>query len=322
MLLIVLALIFLSVTLLSIAFSIMIRNEELKKEQELKDRLQYIRKQKTTEEKTKKTKTLNDVSNVSNLLKPFIPKNIADRIADKLSQADVPLRVNDFLIISFVFVVNLSIFGLIIGRDPSVGFLFFLVGLMLPHFYLKGAIKKKIKKFDAMLANTITMIANTLKSGFGLRQALQVVAEEMPPPVSTEFRKVIQEIVWGLTQEEALSNLNKRIPSEDLDLMVTSILIQCEIGGNLSDILSKIAETIRERKRIKGEVNSLTAQGKVSGVIIGALPIVIGGMIFTINPKYMLSLFTHPLGLVALGMAIFLEVIGAVIIKKIIALDV
>jgi len=320
--LLILALIFLSVTLLSVAFSISIRSEEIKKQQALKNRLRYLGKQKNTETQKTAANPLQGITHISNLLKPLVPQNIADRISDQLRQAGLPLNVSEFLTLSLVFTFSLSILGTIIGRDISVGFLFFLMGLMFPHLFLKNAVRKKIKKFDILLADTIAMVANTLKGGFGLRQALQVVSEEMPPPISTEFRTILQEIAWGLTMEESLANLGKRIPSEDLDLVITSIMIQSEIGGNLSGILDKITETIRERKRIKGEINSLTAQGRVSGFIVGALPIVIGGFIFTLNPQYMLGLFTHPMGLVALGMAAFLELVGALVIKKIIALDV
>ncbi|MFA5929014.1 MAG: type II secretion system F family protein [Candidatus Margulisiibacteriota bacterium] len=320
--LIILALIFLSVTLLSITFSISVRGEELKKQEELKNRLRYLGKQKATVEAKAEAKSGLSFGSTANLFKLFIPQNMRAWIEEQLQQAHLPLNVNEFFSVSIIFVAGCSIFGLVIGRDISVAFLFMLIGVMLPYFFLKNAVKAKIKKFDSMLADTITMVANTLKGGFGLRQGLQVVSEEMPSPVSNEFKTVLQEIAWGLTLEEALNNLAKRVPSEDLDLLITSINIQSEIGGNLSEILEKITETIRDRRKIKGEINSLTAQGKVSGAIVGALPVFIGGIIFTVNPKYMLNLFINPMGLLLLGIAVFMEITGALIIKKIITLDV
>lgn len=321
--LLILALIFLSVTVLSITFSYSLRQEDLIREEELRNRLRKSKHVPVQTQETKTTKpSLLKTFSSSGLLKKFVPENFSDRLSSLLAEADIELTVNDFLILSGISMIVLTILGLIIGKDPSVGFLFFIMGILAPYFYLKKAITKKANKFDSLLSDAITMVANTLKSGFGFQQALQVVSEEMPAPMSTEFKKVIQEITWGLTIDEALANLNKRMKNEDLDLVITSVLIQSEIGGNLSEILNKISETIRERKRIKGEISSLTAQGKVSGVIVGSLPIAIGGMILTINPKYMLSLFTNVFGLIALSVAIFLEVIGALIIKKIIALDV
>ena len=322
MLLIILALIFLSVTFLSIAFSFSVRSEEEKKREELKNRLRYLgQNKKTSTEKSAESVGI-DLRTLSGLLKPFVPENIAVKIEDQLAKCDLPLHVSEFITISAISIGVLTLFGLILTRDIGVSILFMFVGFLLPYFFLKRAYSKKLKQFDVLLTDAITMMANTIKSGFGLNQSIKMVADEMPAPISTEFKKIVQEVTWGLTLEDALNNLNKRIGSEDLDLVVTSILVQAEIGGNLSEILEKIAKTIRERKQIKGEINSLTAQGKVSGVIVGALPIVIGGMIFVINPDYMYNLFRHPMGLAVLGAAVFLEVLGALVIKKIIALDV
>jgi tight adherence protein B len=142
-----------------------------------------------------------------------------------------------------------------------------------------------------MLGDTITMMSNALRGGYSFLQTLDMVSREAPSPVSDEFRRVVQEVGLGRTTEEALENLMRRVPSEDLDLLITAVNIQHEVGGNLAQILDTIGHTIRERVRIKGEIQTLTAQGRISGYVITGLPILLAGYITMVNPDYMMPLF-------------------------------
>src|SRR5919206_334720 len=164
-----------------------------------------------------------------------------------------------------------------------------------PNLYIAYAARKRVKSFNNQLGDGITLMANSLRSGYSFLQSMDLVSREAPPPMSSEFRRVVQEIGLGLSTEEALGNLLRRVPSEDLDLMITAINIQHEVGGNLSQILETIAHTIRERVRIKGEIQVLTAQGRISAYVITGLPIALAIIITIINPTYMAPIFTFGL---------------------------
>jgi tight adherence protein B len=167
-------------------------------------------------------------------------------------------------------------------------------------------------------------MANSLRSGYALLQAMELVSREARPPMSSEFERVVREVGLGLTPEEALANLVKRIQSDDLELMVTAINVQREVGGNLAEVLDTISHTIRERVKLKGEVRVITSQQQYSGYIIGALPIVLALVLFGINPTYMLRLYTetHWCGWCLTGVSLTMIVSGFLIIMKIVRIEV
>jgi tight adherence protein B len=192
--------------------------------------------------------------------------------------------------------------------------------------YIGNAAKKRVKKFNDQLGDTISMMANALRSGSSFLQTLDIVSRESPNPTSNEFRRIVQEVSLGLTTEGALQNLLKRVPSDDLDLLVTAVGIQMESGGNLAQILDTIGHTIRERVRIKGEIDVLTAQGRISAYVITGLPISLAVFITIINPAYMSPIFTFgfpPDAWCCLPLAgITMIVIGFFTIMKIIEIEV
>ncbi|MEA2512862.1 MAG: tight adherence protein, partial [Thermomicrobiales bacterium] len=159
------------------------------------------------------------------------------------------------------------------------------------------------------------------RAGYSLLQTMDMVARETPDPISTEFRRVVREIGLGISNQEAMENLLRRVPSDDLDLLVTAINIQHEVGGNLAQILSTIGHTIRERVRIKGEIGVLTAQVQISGYIITAMPIALGLLIFLMNPTYMLGLFVWPYICMPIASLVMI-VIGYFVMRKITAIEV
>jgi tight adherence protein B len=169
------------------------------------------------------------------------------------------------------------------------------VGSFFPNIYIRIRSKRRIKAFNAQLSETVSMLASAIRSGYSLLQSMDLVSREAQPPVSTEFRRVVQEVGLGISNDAALANLYRRVPSDDLDLMITAINIQHEVGGNLAQILDSISHTIRERVRIKGEIATLTAQGRISAYVITALPVGLAVVMTTINPGYMAPIFTFGL---------------------------
>jgi tight adherence protein B len=218
------------------------------------------------------------------------------QIARDLARADLKLTVTEFIGMKILAAVVGALFGAFVGRasyqamviSALVGGVLFSFG---PNLYVTFAARRRIKAFNNQLGDGITLMANSLRSGYSFLQSMDLVSREAPAPMSSEFRRVVQEIGLGLSTEEALANLMRRVPSDDLDLLITAVNIQHEVGGNLAQILETIGHTIRERVRIKGEIQVLTAQGRISAYVITALPIVLAIGITVINPEYMAPMF-------------------------------
>jgi tight adherence protein B len=182
--------------------------------------------------------------------------------------------------------------------------------------------KSRIGKLNAQLPEALMIISNALKAGFGLLQALSNAADNLEHPISTELGRTIHEMNIGSSAEEAMLALSERCGSYDLDIVVTAILVQRTVGGNLGEILDTVAETMRERIRIRGEIQTLTAQQKLTGMVIGALPIGVGILFQVMQPGYISPLFVTVLGKVMLGVAVVLEVVGIMIIQRILNIEV
>jgi tight adherence protein B len=214
-----------------------------------------------------------------------------------LARADLKLTVAEFIIMKIGCALVGAGLGAFIGRaSPVAMFTSALVGAVVlsfvPNIYVNFSAKRRIKSFNSQLGDTITMMANALRGGYSFLQTLDMVGREAPNPIAAEFRRVVQEVGLGRSTEEALGNLLRRMPSDDLDLLITAVNIQMEVGGNLAQILDTIGHTIRERVRIKGEIMTLTAQGRISAWVITGLPIGLAIIVTMINPDYMAPIFT------------------------------
>jgi energy-coupling factor transporter ATP-binding protein EcfA2 len=177
-------------------------------------------------------------------------------------------------------------------------------------------------RLKAELADSLGIMTNSLRAGYSFLQAMEMVAAEAPYPLGGEYKRTLREIQLGTPTETALNNMSHRVGSDDLELVVTAIITQRKVGGNLAEILDSIAGTIRERVRIQGEIKTLTAQGRISGLIIGLLPVALVAVLFVINPGYIGMLFTEPIGLVLVGGAVIGEIVGVLIVKKIVDIKV
>ena len=249
-----------------------------------------------------------------------------DDLAIQLERADLKLTVSEFVATRIFFgVFGLGIPILLFGPTPRgviAAVVFGLFGYMLPRFYMVRGRSKRLTKLNEQLPDMLTMMANALKSGFGLMQSMDLVAKELEHPIATDIRRMLQEINVGSAIDEALQNMAERSGSSDLDIVVTAMLIQQSTGGNLAEILDTVSHTMRERIRIRGEIKTLTTQQVMTGFIIGALPIFIALGITVINPDYISLLFTRTAGQFMIGAGVMMELIGMFVIKKILDIEV
>jgi len=241
----------------------------------------------------------------------------------RMLRAGLPLRGGEFVVLCVASAVLLSmLFLLLSGGQLIFGLIGAVLGSFFPFILVSMKANKRRKAFNSQLGDALILIANSLRTGYSFMQASDMVAQEMRPPISSEFARTVKEMNLGVTIEEALANLGKRISSEDLDLVLTAVLIQRQVGGNLSEVLDNIARTIRERVRIRGEIRTLTAQGRISVIIVSLLPIVLGLIIYLLNPEYVKLLFVHPFGKILLGVAGLGQVIGILVIRRIVDIEV
>ncbi len=245
----------------------------------------------------------------------------AEREAAELTRANLPLRVGEFMMVRGLIALLFGTLGFALSGSP-LGFLIAVPAFFLPRLWLKHVQKKRQRKFDEQLVEALQLLASTLKSGYSFLQGMEAVARDLPAPISEEFDLLVKEIGVGARADEALLRLIERVRSADLELVVTAIMIQRTVGGELAGILENIVRTVRERQKIMRDVSTLTAQQRWSGYIIGALPIFLMGAIGFVNPPYVGELLFTLHGQVMLGFAIVLEAVGFVMIQRIVAIEV
>lgn len=254
------------------------------------------------------------------------PRGMAMRIASQLAKADIPLKANEFVAIQFLAVMISLSLGMLLFKSIPVGVVLAVLGYFIPLLWVGFLKKKRVQEFSDQILDTLVMLANGLKAGYSFLQAMEMVSRESLPPMSTELKRVLKENGLGINLEDSLLALNDRIESEDWDLVTTVVLIQRQVGGNLAEILEKISHTIRQRMKIKGDIQTKTAQAKVSGALVGALPLGIGFMIYLINPDFIMQLFTFKYGAFrgwfVLIFGLIWEVIGMYCIMKIVDIEV
>jgi tight adherence protein B len=262
-------------------------------------------------------------------------RDFGANLAREIARADLKLKVSEYLAIwagatiGVPFVMLFLSLGVSALRNPIVLLVGGIVGFFLPRLWLGRRKGGRLNSFNKQLPDTITLIANALRAGSSFLQAIELVVRESRPPISTEFGRVIREVNLGLPFEQALENMVRRVKSDDLELMATAISIQHTVGGNLAEILDSIAYTIRERVRIKGEIRTLTAQQRLSGYVVGFLPIGLAGFIYLAAPTFFNPMFAKPpevLGLPA-GVIImfaggFMMFLGFMFIRKIVDIEV
>lgn len=258
---------------------------------------------------------------VQRVAKPIADWNLSKKLDFALKQAGIPLFGAEFIIISIICAIFGTVAVYMMTLNTTIAPL---AGLSIPLMmclWVRILIGRRRKAFTEQLGDCLTTVANALRAGYSFQQAMDVVAREMEPPMSTEFERVSTDIAMGVSLEESLEQMNNRIGSPDFDLVVTAVLIQREIGGNLAQILDTISETITERIRMKREINALTAQGRFSAWILIILPFVTAAFCWVFNREQMQVFINEEAGRLALGVAVFMELIGFIVIQRIVDIE-
>ncbi len=225
-------------------------------------------------------------------------------------------------IANIVALILAPIMGYLLTGDISVGLIIFVLLIVLPWWAYKQMRKKRLKKFEKQLPDVLVMISGALASGSSLNMALQSVMLEQEAPISQEFMLFVREQRIGVEFDTSLRNMERRIPLIDFKMFTAAMRISREVGGDLGEVLSTLAETLRRKSSMEGKIEALTAQGRMQGIVMTGLPILLGALLFFLEPQAMGQLFTTPMGWGLLSVIVVMEVLGYVFIKKITSIDV
>jgi tight adherence protein B len=263
------------------------------------------------------------------LTKRVEKSSYGDRVAKELAQADLRLKPGEYMALMVILAILLAVvLYAISGSSIVFGLAGAVLGAMLPRMYVSSQQRKRLIKFNDQLGDMLNLMVNGLRAGYSTLQAMEAVSKELPSPICDEFHRVVQEVQLGVTMEDALDNLLRRIPSDDLDLVITAMNVQREVGGNLAEILDTISHTIRERVKLKGEIRVLTSQQSYTGKLLSVLPVGLLVVLYFINRSYIMILFdeeanaSFPCGIVALVLAGFLIVFGYIVMQKVAKIEV
>jgi tight adherence protein B len=254
-------------------------------------------------------------------------RSFAANLQADLARADLKLTAAEFLILQGIVTVITTLIGYLVvalffGPNVLAIPIFGFIGFLSPKLWVARRQASRLNAFNDQLADTIVLMSNSLRSGMSLLQAMDMVAREGNPPISEEFARVVREVGLGISPQDALLHLVRRIRSEDLDLMVTAINVQHEVGGNLARILNTIADTIRERVKLKGEIRTITSQQRMSGYILALLPVFVGGFLALASPGYIMPMFSgFPYLILPIAGAISI-LLGFLVIRQIVNIEV
>jgi tight adherence protein B len=286
---------------------------------------QYLQGEKSDEERQA------DSSALTNWVNKRVEKSsLGDKIARQLARADLKFKVGEYFALIFISSFGTGVIAWFLGGADFtwIGVISFLIGAVagtfFPPFYVRQQQAKRLTRFNEQLADMLNLMVNGLRAGYSTMQAMEAISKELPSPIADEFRRVVQEMQLGVPMNTALENLHRRIPSDDLDFVITAINVQREVGGNLSEILDTISFTIRERVRIKGEIRVMTAQVRTSGSAMALIPIFLAVFLWFMNRSYMMSFFARGLwcGIGALACAGGLIISGYFIMMRIADIEV
>lgn len=239
-----------------------------------------------------------------------------------LEQADTAMTPPQFFGVSAVMAVVGMFIPVLAGMHPSIVLPMGLMLATLPLGWLLFRRRRRMKQFAKQLPDALELVARALRAGHSLGSGFSLVAEEMRPPISKEFQRVFEEQNLGVSLEDSLDNMSDRIPNMDLRFFATAVILQRQTGGDLAEILDKIGYLVRERFKIWGQVQALTGEGRLSGIVLLALPPLLFLAVYRLNPEYVMPLFTDPMGRKMLAGGIIMQLFGAIVIKKIVNIKV
>lgn len=259
---------------------------------------------------------------IHRVAKPIEDKKIFLKPDLKLKQAGIELSGAEFVIIILLAMISAGMLAYMLTIDELIATAAGWAVPLIAWILILVKIRKRKSAFTEQLGDCLITVANALRAGYSFQQAVDVIAKEMESPINQEFARVSTDIRMGVSLEVALEQMDRRVNSADFTLVVTAVLIQREVGGNLAQILDTISDTIMDRIRMKREINALTAQGKLSAIILLCLPFAMGIFTYLTNPEQMMLLFEEPLGQMAVAAAVVMDIIGFVLIQKIVNIDV
>lgn len=248
-------------------------------------------------------------------------KRFMDVVFNELMAADIAMQPEEFVLIWLIALTVPAGIAALFSSNPLPPIALIVIAAVVPIVMIRSKKKKRTRTFDNQLSDALMVICNCLRSGLTFQQAMENIAQEMTGPIAVEFSRACKEIRYGASLEEALNNMVARVRSADLLITVSAVNIQRQTGGNLSEILGTIAETIKDRLRIKNEIRSITAQGRTSGTVIGSLPLIMTGLLMIISNSYMMPMFTNSTGRAMLLAAAGLEIIGFWAINKTVTIE-
>jgi tight adherence protein B len=272
------------------------------------------------------------LSTVPRFFQVLLGRGYMQKIEDSLARADIPMRVSEYILLRLVLAGVGFLCGMYALGHLFSGVFLAVVGFVTPALFVRVHQHRRRAKFVAQLADALMLLTNSLRSGYGFLKGLELIAKEMGDPIAKELNRMLREVNLGATIDQAMTNLGRRINSQDLDIVISAYLIQKDVGGNLTEIMEKVAETIRERLRIQGDIRVLTAQGRFSGLIVGLLPLTLSIVLSLMAPDYFRPMFGPPMmhlvgldlpvgGLLLAG-AFCWQVLGGYIIYRIINIKV
>ncbi len=243
---------------------------------------------------------------------------VSKRLADSLALSGIKLNASEYMILWITLTVGPVILGSLLNLDVVAIMALCIIGFAIPPIMVQRSKLKHQQLFNKQLGDALTIMSNCMRSGYSFQQAMSSIANEMQAPIATEFARVVREMNYGVSMENTLNNMVKRVNNKDLGLLVSAVLTSAQVGANLSDILDTISETVRDRIRLREEIRTLSAQGRMSGMIIGLLPVVVILFLMVTNPSYFADFAAHPVGRVMIIASVFMELTGFLIINKIV----
>ncbi|OQB25564.1 MAG: Bacterial type II secretion system protein F domain protein [Firmicutes bacterium ADurb.Bin182] len=240
--------------------------------------------------------------------------------SQELAAAGIRMRGEEFLALWLIAAVLPAGVMLLFGAHALSALAVMLIGLILPPLAVQSAKGKRLQKFEKQLGDVLLLIANCLRAGFSFLQAMTVISEQMQEPIGKEFMLAVREINMGVDMDTALDNMVERVRSTDLLMVVAAVKIQRRVGGNLLEVLVNISATIKERLRLKNDIRVLTAQGRVSALVIGLLPVFLSCVLMIINPAYLIKFVQKPAGIAMLAAGAVMEIIGFILVRRVVTI--
>jgi tight adherence protein B len=306
----------LSASVLVYAFILLVLIKKNSRKLRLQSRLEELARDESRPDKPLRAARRKDILSAG--FSSLFHSNTLSKISSELSLAGISLKAEEFLMIWLFTGILIPFLFFLLNKNILIALGTAIFGAVIPPMIISRYKKKRTALFEAQLMDALIVISNCLRAGFTFQQAMDSIAGDMPEPISKEFGKVLREIKLGIPMDDALQDMVARLRNDDLELLVSAVLIQKQVGGNLADILDNIAGTINERLKLKGEIKVLTASGRTSGLVIGLMPVFLLAFLMIANPTYVKMFFTTTIGMAMLIVALVMEATGFMVIRKIV----